>query len=134
MGRDKALLPWGGATLLGHALERLRAVCADVAILSGAEPRYVDAGAPVLTRRRPDGGPLAGLVAALDHARHDRVLLLAVDVPFAPAELLRHLLETRRRPTPWCPWPTGARSPSARRTVGAAPRRPAAVSKRESAR
>jgi molybdopterin-guanine dinucleotide biosynthesis protein A len=93
MGRDKALLPWGGATLLAHALARLRLVCAEVAVLAGAEPRYLDAGAPVLTDVAPAGGPLAGLVAALDHARHERVLLLAVDVPFAPPELLRHLLD-----------------------------------------
>jgi molybdopterin-guanine dinucleotide biosynthesis protein A len=93
MGRDKALLPWGAGTLLGHALERLRQVCAEVAVLSGTEPRYLDAGAPVLVDHVSERGPLGGLVTALDHARHDLVLLLAVDVPFATPELLRHLVE-----------------------------------------
>jgi molybdopterin-guanine dinucleotide biosynthesis protein A len=113
MGRDKALLPWGGATLLHHALDRLRRVCTDVAILCGAEPRYLDAGVPVLTDAARETGPLGGLVSALEHARHDRVLLLAVDVPFAPPELLRHLLESagdedavvpiaEERPQPLC--------------------------------
>jgi molybdenum cofactor guanylyltransferase len=113
MGRDKALLPWGGATLLEHALQRLRRVCAEVAILSGAEPRYLDAGAPVLADAAKGRGPLGGLVAALEHARHDLVLLLAVDVPFAPPELLRFLLEgagdsdavvpvVQERPQPLC--------------------------------
>ena len=39
MGRDKALLRWGGGTLLDHAITRLRAVCLEVRILSGREPR-----------------------------------------------------------------------------------------------
>jgi molybdopterin-guanine dinucleotide biosynthesis protein A len=92
MGRDKALLPWGGGTLLAHALQRLRSVCTDVAILSGAHPRYLDAGAPVLADAVPDRGPLGGLVAALEHARHDVAVILAVDLPFLPPELLGDLL------------------------------------------
>jgi molybdopterin-guanine dinucleotide biosynthesis protein A len=38
MGRDKAVLPWAGSTLLDVALERLRACCAPVGILCGPEP------------------------------------------------------------------------------------------------
>jgi molybdopterin-guanine dinucleotide biosynthesis protein A len=93
MGRDKALLPWGTTTLLGHALQRLRQVCSDVAILAGAERRYLDAGAPVIVDALPESGPLGGLVTALGHARSDLALLLAVDVPFATEGLLRHLLD-----------------------------------------
>ena len=47
MGRDKALLPWNGGTLLDHAVTRLRAVCRDVRVLSGADRRYADRGLPV---------------------------------------------------------------------------------------
>ena len=72
MGRDKARLPWGDVTLLDHALERLRRVCSDVAILPGAEPRYLDAGAPVLPDAARASGPLGGLVTALEQARHER--------------------------------------------------------------
>lgn len=93
MGRDKALLPWGGTTLLGHALDRLRAVCARVMVLSGPEPRYLDQGAPVLADSVPGAGPLGGLLTALEHAHGAAALLLAVDLPFVPAALLAHLVE-----------------------------------------
>ena len=65
MGRDKALLPWAGSTLVEHALLRLREVCTDVRILSGPEARYAGYGATVHTDVVRDAGPLAGLHAGL---------------------------------------------------------------------
>jgi molybdenum cofactor guanylyltransferase len=93
MGRDKALLPWGGGTLLGHALDRLRTVCADVAVACGDQPRYAEAGARLVTDVVAGAGPLGALVSVLAQAPTPLALLLAVDLPFATPELLRFLLE-----------------------------------------
>lgn len=94
MGRDKALLSWGATTLLDHALARLRVVCSDVRILSGASSRYADRDVPVLLDAWPDGGPLGGVLAGLESLDDDERpgLFLAVDVPYVPAALLAHLL------------------------------------------
>jgi len=91
MGRDKALLPWGGTDLLGHALARLGAVCPDVRILAGARPRYEERGRPVLTDAAEGAGAMGGLLAGLEAATGP-ALLLAVDLPFVPAGLLARLL------------------------------------------
>ena len=91
MGRDKALLPWDGGTLLDHAITRLRAVCREVRVLSGHEPRYADRGLPVDVDAIDDGGPLAGLATALSVAAPRSVLLLGVDMPFVTVLLLAHL-------------------------------------------
>ena len=91
MGRDKALLPWGGTTLLDHAIGRMREVCADVRVLSGPDPRYADRGLPVHTDAAAGAGPLAGLATALAVAWPRPALLLGVDMPFVTPELLRHL-------------------------------------------
>ena len=91
MGCDKALLPWGHTTLLDHTLDRLRAACSEVRILSGAEPRYPDRGVPVEVDTLPEGGPLAGVCAGLARAGELSGLFLALDLPFAPVSLLRHL-------------------------------------------
>ena len=91
MGRDKAVLPWGAATLLDHAVARLRTVCCEVRVLSGAASRYADRGLPVDVDAIADGGPLAGLAAALAVASPRSVLLLGVDLPFVTAPLLAHL-------------------------------------------
>jgi len=92
MGRDKALLPWAGTTLLRHALFRLQAVCGDVRILSGAEPRYTDYGVAVHTDVVPDAGPLGGVHAGLLNLRAPLGLFLGVDTPLIPAALLGALL------------------------------------------
>jgi molybdopterin-guanine dinucleotide biosynthesis protein A len=92
MGRDKALLPWGGTDLLGHALDRLRAVTADVRILCGSELRYLDRGVPVLTDGVPDAGPLAGVLAGLGATDGRPGLFLAVDLPRVPVALLERIV------------------------------------------
>ncbi|HEY2941937.1 MAG TPA: molybdenum cofactor guanylyltransferase [Vicinamibacteria bacterium] len=91
MGRDKALLPWAGATLLEHALLRLRAVCADVRILCGARPRYTGFGVPVHTDVVVDAGPLGGVHAGLLNLDRPLGLFLGVDTPFVPLPLLAAL-------------------------------------------
>jgi molybdopterin-guanine dinucleotide biosynthesis protein A len=94
MGRDKALMGWGGATLLDHAIRTLEAVCADVRVLSGLQRRYTDRGRAVVVDAAPEAGPLAGLEAALASATPAPVVVLAVDMPFVPPELLRHLADS----------------------------------------
>jgi molybdopterin-guanine dinucleotide biosynthesis protein A len=91
MGRDKALLPWGGATLLDHALARLAAVCADVRILCGPAPRYQDRGRRLVLDAAPGTGPLGALAAALSGTAGEAALLLGVDLPFVTVPLLAAL-------------------------------------------
>jgi molybdopterin-guanine dinucleotide biosynthesis protein A len=93
MGRDKALLPWDGATLIDHAVARLGAVCASVQVLSGAERRYEGRGVPVETDALPDAGPLGGIYTGLLRMGGGTGLFLGVDLPFATVDLLRRLLE-----------------------------------------
>ncbi len=95
MGRDKALLPWGQADLLDHALARLASVTDDVRILAGAEPRHTERGVPVEVDSAPDLGPLAGLLAALESAPGG-ALLLGIDLPLIPTTLLVHLATLAR--------------------------------------
>ena len=91
MGRDKARLPWGDATLIEHALLRLRAVCADVRVLSGSAVRYAEYGAAVQADVVRDAGPLGGLHAGLLDLGASLGVFLGVDTPLVPAELLRAL-------------------------------------------
>lgn len=92
-GSEKALLPWpGGPTLLDHAVRRLASVCADVTILSGRRSRHRDRGIAVVTDVAEGEAPLAGVLAALEATAHPFGLFLAVDLPFVPEALLRHLV------------------------------------------
>jgi molybdopterin-guanine dinucleotide biosynthesis protein A len=97
MGRDKAELEVGGCTLLERALGVARTTCDEVLLAAGPSPRYVDHGVRVILDRAPDLGPLAGLEAALDAARAQRVLFLAVDMPAVEADLARALFDRAER-------------------------------------
>ncbi len=95
MGRDKALLPYRGATFLEHALVKARAVSSDVAILCGPTRRYEGFGAPVLEDAICGAGPLSGLYSALVSASalgRERMVWLGVDLPLVPPAFLARLI------------------------------------------
>lgn len=88
MGESKARLEFGGEPLLRRVTRPLIALFDDVFIVGGAE----DVGVPVW----PDlaqGGPLAGVLTALSHAHHAHCLVVACDMPFLSAPLLRWMTE-----------------------------------------
>lgn len=93
LGEDKALVEFGGRTLLEITVERLRGITTDVVIACGAGPR---AGWPELEvqtalDRVAGRGPMAGLEAGLRAIANDAAVVVACDMPFLNPELLRHL-------------------------------------------
>lgn len=91
-GRDKGALIVGGRTIRDRQLEVLHALTDDVVIVGGADPRAD------LARHVPDlataCGPLGGLYTALVEAAHERVIVVACDMPFVTAALLAFLVES----------------------------------------
>jgi molybdopterin-guanine dinucleotide biosynthesis protein A len=85
-GTDKALAEFRGRTLLAHAVDTLSGWCEHVIVVGRAE-----APAPTLPDwPRPGMGPLAGLAAALHHARdedYEFVLTCGVDSLALPDDL-----------------------------------------------
>lgn len=95
MGRDKRGIEVAGVPLLRRAVDALSEVCDELLLVTRpdrpADPAHL-AGLPVRTvhDRRDDAGPLAGVEAALDAARHELVLIVAADLPWlAPPVLAR---------------------------------------------
>jgi molybdopterin-guanine dinucleotide biosynthesis protein A len=86
MGRDKALLEFGGKPLVQHAVLKLRRLTGEAYILSG-RPELA-AFAPLVPDLRESCGPLGGMEAALAHTQRDWILVLPVDMPFLPTTLL----------------------------------------------
>ena len=95
MGRDKALLPYGGSTLLEHALETLRTVCDTVAIAGSREDLAVYA--PVIDDIYTGCGPLAGMHAALAQTKSEWNFLMGVDMPLIKPEDLLRLVDAAER-------------------------------------
>jgi molybdopterin-guanine dinucleotide biosynthesis protein A len=90
MGRPKAQLRLGGATLLERQVRLLASVCGQVVVV-GAN---VDApsGVPLIPDIFPGRGPLGGIHAALAASRTEFNLIVACDLPFLSRRLLLGLV------------------------------------------
>ncbi|MCK8783418.1 molybdenum cofactor guanylyltransferase MobA [Roseomonas sp. NAR14] len=112
-GGDKPLLPLAGRPLLDHVLGRLRPQLGALALSANGDPaRFAAWGLPVLPDPLPDHpGPLAGVLAALDHAAGlgagareagvagqapAWVVSVPGDCPFIPPDLVARLHAARR--------------------------------------
>jgi molybdenum cofactor guanylyltransferase len=93
-GTDKALMDFGGQTLLDRVLAVMGTVCDRVTIVGDPakfakyESSMYDS---VVADIFPGCGPLAGIHAALLHSSAELNLMLAVDMPFVSRELLAFL-------------------------------------------
>src|SRR5690606_19254867 len=95
MGRDKAFLVIEGQTLISRQVALLRAAdCDDVLISGRAGVNYAVTGARVVYDSGEGLGPLSGIVAAFSAMKHDRLVVLAVDLPAMTTALLQRLLRT----------------------------------------
>ena len=92
-GIDKGLQPFRGRPLVEWVIERIEPQVADLVVNANRNlDRYLAFGHPVLTDRIGDfAGPLAGLHAALSHARSGLVVTVPCDCPFLPTELVSRL-------------------------------------------
>jgi molybdenum cofactor guanylyltransferase len=96
MGRDKRLIEIDGEPMARLAARGLRAGSDEllVVVAPGRElPVWVVDGldARIVQDRRADAGPLAGLEAALDAARHELVVVAASDMPWMRPALVHGL-------------------------------------------
>jgi molybdopterin-guanine dinucleotide biosynthesis protein A len=95
-GGDKTLLPLHGRTLLAHILTRLAPQVAALALNANGDPsRFAAYGLPVVPDSIPGHrGPLAGILAAMDHAASlgfSQVLTIPGDTPLLPPDLAARL-------------------------------------------
>lgn len=91
-GRDKSRLVVQGRTIIERQVELLRSVVDDVFLVGHDAERFSDLGLPVHADRISGAGALGGILTALESTTADRVLVLACDMPFLVAGLLRALL------------------------------------------
>ncbi len=88
LGLDKALVRFGGETLVDRAVRRLRTCCDEVAVADRGR------GLATTGESLPDGpgaGPAAGILGAAARYPKRDLLVLACDLPLVPMPLLRWL-------------------------------------------
>ena len=92
MGRDKALLPWGGSELVREVASTV-AEAAGTVTLVGRPESYRHLGIRCIADERLGLGPLSGLHSALAAGLAEYSLIVACDMPNLHLELLTSLLQ-----------------------------------------
>jgi molybdopterin-guanine dinucleotide biosynthesis protein A len=87
----KALASLGPGTLLERAVATARSMSDEVLVVAPSRLGLIHPGARAVEDLLPDTGPLSGVVAGLEAAGTDIVVLLGVDLPLVPPDLLRAL-------------------------------------------
>ncbi len=91
MGRDKALLPYGGATLAEHIAAQVKAASGSATLVGNPE-LYRALPYPLIPDVHPGSGPLGGVEAALRSSTARWNLIVACDMPSLTVEFLASLL------------------------------------------
>src|ERR1035438_9838611 len=90
MGRDKARLPFRGGDLVSAVIAAVASAAGNVTLVGHPE-------LPSIPDRYPGGGPLGGILTALNHTAADWNLIVACDMPEVSAAFLRELLARAMR-------------------------------------
>ena len=91
-GRDKSALVVAGRTILDRQIAEFSLITHDLLIVGGAAPVVQLEGLRHVADRVPGCGPLGGLHTALSEAQARVVVIVACDMPFVSAPLIRYLL------------------------------------------
>ena len=96
MGHDKALLKYGGGTLVQAVAEAVRQATGNVALV-GSVQLYGHLGYGVLPDIYPGEGPLGGILSVLQNSAAEWTLIVACDMPGLTADFLHGLMEAAER-------------------------------------
>jgi len=91
MGRNKALLPFLGVTLVEHVAGIVRQAAGSVTLI-GDPARFGHLGLPVVPDKIPACGPAGGIHAALTITASDWNLIAGCDMPAITCHVLLDLL------------------------------------------
>jgi molybdopterin-guanine dinucleotide biosynthesis protein A len=94
MGRDKGSLPWDEGLLVHHQARRLSGIV-DMVYISCREEQLATyhGDFPLLADTLPSGGPMTGLLRAMEEFPETAWLVLSVDLPYLQLSLLLDLMD-----------------------------------------
>ena len=93
MGRDKAFVQLGNSTLIERVIQRSADLGqAETILITNKPGEYAHLRLPMHRDALPDKGSLGGIYTALLKAQSPAVLVLACDMPFVNADLLRFMI------------------------------------------
>jgi molybdopterin-guanine dinucleotide biosynthesis protein A len=92
MGQNKALMSLGGSRLIERVVGVLRQVFPTLLLVTNTPEDYAPLGVAMVGDVYPDKGSLGGIYSALYHAQTPYSFVVACDMPFLQAAVIRYLL------------------------------------------
>ncbi|MBM4311375.1 MAG: molybdenum cofactor guanylyltransferase [Deltaproteobacteria bacterium] len=92
LGRNKALLPLNGTTVIEKVIDEVRACVSDLTLITNSPDEYTHLCYPCRPDMLPGGGPLSGIHAALTHCGTEYVLVVSCDIPLINRTFFERLL------------------------------------------
>ncbi len=88
-GAIKSFIVVDGQRIIDRQLAVLRKIADPIAISSNDPQAFAELGLPILADEHEDAGPLAGIAAALAWSPHQRLAVVACDMPHVSSDVLR---------------------------------------------
>ena len=93
MGRNKALLPVGGETLIQFILRQLEGRFAETLISAGSPGPFAFLSRHVFADSHPGQGPMMGIHTVISRSDYRKYFITACDVPVIDLNFVRRLVE-----------------------------------------
>lgn len=95
MGEDKRFLLVGGQRLYERSLATLQSLFHEVRIVIAQDSQPIASDVPALRDLVPDCGTLGGIYTGLKEAGTAHIFVVACDMPFLNAEVIRYLISLK---------------------------------------
>jgi molybdopterin-guanine dinucleotide biosynthesis protein A len=93
MGQNKALMSLGGHRLIDRVAHVLADIFAELLLVTNTPEIYADLGVPMVNDVFPEKGSLGGIYSAVYHAPTLYCFVVACDMPFLQAAVVRYLVD-----------------------------------------
>ena len=93
MGQNKALLRLGGDRLIDRVVHVLEGIFAELLLVTNSPEIYAHLGIRMVSDVFPQKGSLGGIYSAIYHASTPYCFVVACDMPFLQAPVIRYLSE-----------------------------------------
>lgn len=95
MGRNKALLDFGGRSIIEHTADLFKSIFPEVILVTNTPEEYANLGIKTVTDIFPGKGSLGGIYTGLFHSSHDYSFIASCDMPFLRRELIEFLISLK---------------------------------------
>ena len=92
MGRNKALLDFGGRRIIERTVDLFKSIFPEVIIVTNTPEEYANLGIKTVTDIFPGKGSLGGIYTGLIHSSYDYSFIASCDMPFLRRELIEFLV------------------------------------------